>query len=375
MWHDFWQWLGRPTGQATIATVVAVSLAVIVYLVICRRIRSKERLAAATARTYLRLSGLGIALIVSFVVLWTWLGRTPDTGVWHVAPEMHDLLRRILWTIGIIAVALVSVTAVQGALLRSAVEIESRHRIRLATTWFGVGALLIALAVVWLSGVANLGMFLGIFGAGLALSMQETVLCIMGWLLLVFRRPYDIGDRIEIGGAKGDVIGVGVMQTSMLEVGNWVGGDQSTGRMLIIPNSMLFRGPVYNYSKGFPFVWDEIGVIVTFESDWEAARDLMLEEAEIEAEKIENEVKRQIAVMQSRYAIRYQQLTPIVYTSIADNGVKLTLRYLCPVRERRAITHRISQNLLRAILQHPKIDLAYPTTRLFRNTEEGKLRG
>ena len=374
MWRDFRNWLGQPGGQATIVTVVTASLAVIVYLVVRRRIRSNQRLAPTTVRTYLRLSGLGITLIVSFVVLWTWLGRTPDTGVWHVAPEVHDLLRRVLWTIGIIAVALVSVTAVQGALLRSAVEIESRHRIRLATTWFGVGALLIALAVVWLSGVANLGVFLGLFGAGLALSLQETALCIVGWLLLVFRRPYDIGDRIEIGGCKGDVIGVGVLQTSLLEVGNWIEAEQSTGRMLIIPNSMLLRGPLQNYSKGFPFVWDEIPVTVTFESDWEAARDLMLEKAEIEAEKIESLVKGQIAVMQSRYAIRYQQLTPIVYTSIADNGVKLTLRYLCPVRERRAITHRISQNLLRAILGHPKIDLAYPTTRLFRNTEEGKLR-
>ena len=375
MWNAIVDWLWHPSGRAAIVTVAAVVLAAVVYLLLRRRIRAPHRLAAGTVKTYLRLAGLCVVLLLAFVVLWTWLGPSPESGVWHIDPEMHNLLRRILWTLGIAAAAYVSTTAVQQALLRSTMEIESRHRIRLATTWFGVGALLIALAIVWLSGIANLGVFLGIFGAGLALSMQETVLCIVGWLLLVFRRPYDIGDRIEIGNAKGDVIGVGVMQTSMLEVGNWVGGDQSTGRMLIIPNSMLLRGPVYNYSKGFPFVWDEINLVVTFESDWEAARDLMLDKAEVEAEKIESQVKAQIAVMQSRYAIRYQQLTPIVYTSIADNGVKLTLRYLCPVRERRAITHRISQNLLRAILGHPQVELAYPTTRLFRNTEEGKLRG
>jgi len=133
----------------------------------------------------------------------------------------------------------------------------------------------------------------------LALSLQETLVCVAGWLLLVVRRPYDIGDRIEIDHRIGDVIDISVFQTSMLEVGNWVKADQSTGRILIIPNSMVIRHPVYNYTKGFPFVWNELAVTVTFESDWEHAEQLMLEQAEVEAEKLQGEVKRQIAKMRA----------------------------------------------------------------------------
>ena len=135
---------------------------------------------------------------------------------------------------------------------------------------------------------------------------------------------------------------------------------------------MIVRHAIHNYTKGFPFVWDEFAAVVTFESDWEQAEGLMLEQAEGEADKIEAEVKRRIEQMQQRYAIHYEQLRPTVYTSIADNGVRLTLRYLTPVRMRRAITHRISQNVLRSFLEHPRIDFAYPTTRWFRNPDEGK---
>ena len=243
---------------------------------------------------------------------------------------------------------------------------------RLTASWVGISVFIVATAMIWAAGIRDFGIFLGIIGAGLALSLQETLVCIAGWLVFIVRRPYDIGDRIEIDGKIGDVIGVSVFQTTMLEVGNWVKADQSTGRMLIIPNSMLIRHAVYSYAKGFPFVWDEISVVVTFESDWQGAEELMLEKAEVEADKIEPQVKRQIRRMQDRYAIHYEHLTPTVYTRIADNGVDLALRYLCPVRERRAITHRLSRNILQAFAGHPRIDFAYPTTRIFRNNEEGK---
>jgi len=367
MWHDLVNWLSHSTVRATIWTVVAVGLAVITYLLLRRRLRSAQPLSPVAARTRRRLLGLVVLLILLFVLVRIWTSHSLGAG-----GGQQSLLERVLWTIGIAAVTYILISGVQHALLRSGATIESRHRIRLATSWIGFGVFLVALAIIWLAGIRNLGVFLGILGAGLALSLQETLVCLSGWMLLVFRRPFDIGDRIEIDGRVGDVIGISVFQTTMLEVGNWVQAEQSTGRMLIIPNSMLMRHAVYNYTKGFPFVWDEFSLVVTFESDWQAARDLILQQAEVEAEKIQTEVKPQIEIMQRQYAIRYEQLTPIVYTSVADNGVRLTLRYLSPVRARRTFTDRISRNALTALLEHPRIDLAYPTTRLFRNTDEGK---
>jgi small-conductance mechanosensitive channel len=242
----------------------------------------------------------------------------------------------------------------------------------MSTAWLGAAGFLVAVFFIWAGQIKDMGVFLGIVGAGLALSMGETLLCIAGWLLLIVRRPFDIGDRIEVDGRIGDVISYSVFQTTMLEVGNWVDADQSTGRLLIIPNSMIIRHALYNYTKGFPFVWNEFSAVVTFESDWARAKQIMLSNAQREDKKIENEVEARIAEMQARYAIRYSHLDPIVWTSIAEHGVRLTLRYLTPVRQRRAMIHRLSEAILTEFLKDPAIDFAYPTTRFFRNPEEGK---
>ena len=355
-----------PWPQISWSALVALVAAAVVLLL--WRLPLRRRAGTAPRKPPPRFVLVGIAFLLLLVLCEIWglslLGRPGD--------EVNLLLQNIVWTVAAAAILFMLVRAAQHGLIRRATSIEDRHKARVVTAWIGVVLFFIVAALIWASGVKDLGIFLGIIGAGVALSMQETLLCVAGWLLLVARRVYDIGDRVEIDGRIGDVIDISVFQTSMLEVGKWVQGDQSTGRMLIIPNSMVIRGAVYNYSKGFPFVWDEFSTVVTFESDWEAARDLMLEQAEVEAEKIEAEVKRQIEKMQHRYAIRYEHLQPIIYTSIADHGVQLTLRYLTPIRKRRHISHVVCENVLRVFLKHPKIDFAYPTKRIFRNNEEGK---
>jgi small-conductance mechanosensitive channel len=127
-----------------------------------------------------------------------------------------------------------------------------------------------------------------------------------------------------------------------------------------------------NYTKGFPFIWNEQTIVVTFESDWKRAKAIILQQAQEEAEKIETEVRRQIQTMQSEYAIRYRHLTPIVYTQIADQGVALTLRYLCPVRKRRGMAHAVNEGILEDFAREPDIELAYPTTRFYDAQREHK---
>lgn len=365
----FMTWLMEPrTLWATAYSAVALAGAVLVYLILRRRIRRSDDKVGPSRRTG-RLLPVSVVLLLLFVLGRIWTGAVPALEHW----VDNTVLDKAIWTLAVAAGVYLAVVASEQALERRVTDIESRHRIRLAASWIGLVVFLIIATMVWTAGVRDLGLFLGIIGAGVALSLQESLLCVAGWLLFIMQRPFDIGDRIEIDGRIGDVIGVSVFQTSLLEVGNWVAADQSTGRMLIVPNSSLFRHAVYNYTKGFPFVWDELTTVVTFESDWELAEKLMLEKAEIEAERIERQVKQQIRLMQSRYAIHYDRLTPIVYTTIADNGVALTLRYLTPVRERRTLGSRIARNILRTFIEHPEVDFAYTTTRIFRNNEEGKI--
>jgi len=370
MWQQTADVFGNSMVRGAMLSALAFVATAILYLKLRRKLITEETRPedARANRRLLRVCLLFLLLIV-LVTIWATILTEDPAGT---VGKARSLLHKLLWTCGIAAAAYISVGAIQQKLSKDITGIEARHKVRLTASWVGIGLFIIATAMIWATGIRDFGIFLGIIGAGVALSLQETLVCIAGWMVFIVRRPYDIGDRIEIDGRIGDVIGVSVFQTTMLEVGNWIKADQSTGRMLIIPNSMLIRHAVLNYVKGFPFIWDEISVVLTFESDWEEAEKLVLEKAEVEADKIESQIKRQIKRMQDRYAIHYEYLTPTIYTRIADSGVELTLRYLCPVRERRAMTHRLSRNILQAFIRHPSIDFAYPTTRIFRNTEEGK---
>ena len=370
-WSGLAERLPEGAPQAIVASGISLVLAILVYVVLRRQVRGSHAEPEVLKRRG-RLLALVLLIALLLVLLGVWSGFLFGTGEEDPGSRAADLVAHVLWTLGIGTIIYLLVATVRQALVRKESRIEVRHKVRVATAWVGAAVFAFALAFIWVGQVGNLGVFFGIVGAGLALAFQETLLCMAGWMVLVVRRPYDLGDRIEIDGRIGDIIDISVLHTTLLEVGAWVRGDQSTGRMLIIPNGMLFRHPLHNYTKGFPFIWNELTVTVTFESDWEEAERLMLEKAEVEAERTESEVGRRIKDMQFRYAIRYERLTPIVYTTIAPGGVDLTLRYLSPVRERRATTHRISRNILHAFLGHPRIDFAYPTTRIFRNNEEGK---
>ena len=238
-----------------------------------------------------------------------------------------------------------------------------RHRTRRVGVYVLALLGVALLGLIWLKNVGDISMVVGIIGAGVALALQKAVLSFVGWVVIIVRRPFDIGDRIQFGEVGGDVIDIGVFHTSLLEIGNWVASDQSTGRMVLCPNSDLFTGRLYNYTKGFPFIWDELAVTVTFESDWRRAQEILQRHGEAESKRSEG-ARAMIARMADRYPIEYKYLTPTVYVRIGVSGVCLILRYLVPVRQRRAAQDQLSRAVLESFAQEPSITLAYPTQRL-----------
>ena len=220
--------------------------------------------------------------------------------------------------------------------------------------------------------MSHLTTIISVVGAGIALALHDVILSLAGWVSIVVRRPYQTGDRIQMGNTKGDVIDISAFHTVMMEVGNWVDADQSTGRVVICPNNIIFREPVFNYTRGFEFIWNEIVITVTFESNWQKAEQIMFFVAQEKAEEIKSEAAEKIRRMSRNYAIHYKYLTPIVYTSIADSGVKLTLRYLSNVRMRRGTTSDISRKILDAFVTESDIDFAYETYRIYRAGEKVK---
>ena len=216
---------------------------------------------------------------------------------------------------------------------------------------------------IWFKGIQSLGTFLGLFTAGLAIALKDVVTNFAGWLYLLWQQPFKIGDRIQIENHQGDVIDIGAFKFTLLEIGNWVDANQSTGRMIRIPNADVFNQPIANYSKGFNYIWYEIPVLLTFESDWKKAKGLFLEVITDYYAPTEEHLKKALKQAKSEYPINYTYTTPTIYTSALDHGICLTLRYMISTRKIRQSTHDIWEELLDIAAEHPTIEFAYPTER------------
>ncbi len=243
-------------------------------------------------------------------------------------------------------------------------DIKTRHQIRKAAVYSVTLVIMIMIFIIWMQNLSSLTIYLGVLSAGLALALQEVILSIAGWVLILSRRPFELGDRIEMNNVKGDIIDIRMFQTSLLEIGNWVDADQSTGRIVNIPNSMIFKHECYNYSRGFEFIWNEIRILLTFESNWEKGKAIMTEHALKLAEGMEDHIQRKIEAMRNRYMIYYGKLSPIVYVNIKDSGVELTLRYLTEAKKRRSTQDQLCQNVLKDFEKEPDVNFAYPTYRI-----------
>lgn len=231
---------------------------------------------------------------------------------------------------------------------------------------------LVTLAQIWIEAIQNMGTFLGLLTAGLAIALRDLVANMAGWGFIVLRHPFHVGDRIQIGDQRGDVVDLRLFQFTILEIGNWVRADQSTGRIVHIPNARIFSDPLANYTAEFPFVWHELEVLVTFESDWRRAKELVLGVVEEQASGVASMAAEEVKRASRKLLIFYRTLTPTVYTSVEDSGVLLTARFMCHVRQRRGMSQAIWEGILDAFAAEDAVDLAYPTRRLYTNLLEGK---
>ncbi|MEA3408944.1 MAG: mechanosensitive ion channel family protein, partial [Candidatus Eisenbacteria bacterium] len=219
------------------------------------------------------------------------------------------------------------------------------------------GALIIGR--IWFAGFQSFATLAGLITAGIAIALKDLVANIAGWIFILWRRPFVVGDRVQIGEFAGDVIDIRVFQFSLLEVGNWVDADQSTGRVLHVPNGMLMTAPLASYSGGFQFIWNEIPILLTFESDWRKAKEILLKIGSEHAEHLSAKAAERVREASKKFMIFYSTLTPTVYTTVKNSGVLLTIRYLCRPRRRRSTEQAIWEDVLEQFAAVPGIDFAY----------------
>jgi small-conductance mechanosensitive channel len=289
-----------------------------------------------------------------------WIARLQDL----VQFEQEILARSLLTIAGLLVLWLLR----EGALrirLRRVEDVRVRYQWQKSTLYVYYALLVILLGTLWVRDLTNTATYLGLLSAGLAIALRDPVVNIVGWFFLVWRRPFEVGDRIQIGILAGDVIDLRIFQFTLMEIGNWVHADQSTGRVVHVPNGKVFTDNVANYSKGISYIWNEIPVVITFESDWRKGKELLAEIAGEHAAHLSPDAEENLKKVSRKFMLYYGALTPIVYTSVKDHGVQLTVRYLCRPHERRGSAQAIWEAVLDAFAEDPQLEFAYPTTRFY----------
>lgn len=278
--------------------------------------------------------------------------------------EISPLTQGIIESIAVIVLSVFMRAAIVALVRKRSEDPRSIYTWRKGTQYFFTVFALTMIISIWFQGTSDVATFLGLLSAGVAVALKDPLANLVGWLFVLWQRPFSVGDRVEIRGMIGDVVDQRFFTFTMLEVGNWTHGEQSTGRVLHVPNSHVFAHPLFNYTEPFNFIWDEIAVVVTFESDWALTKELLTKIVNEHSSEIIPEAKRQLEDTSKKSLISYSNLSPIVYTSVVDVGVKLAVRYLTPTRRRRGAQNELWEAILTELSGEECISLAYPTQRV-----------
>jgi small-conductance mechanosensitive channel len=203
----------------------------------------------------------------------------------------------------------------------------------------------------------------------LAIALKDPLTNFVGWIFYCSVNHLWLAIGCKLAKTQAMLFDIRIFQFTILEIGNWVDADQSTGRIIHIPNGKVFNLPQANYTSGFDYIWNEIPVRITFESDHLKTKSILQEIANKYSQTIIKDAESKILEASKTYLIYYKNLTPIVYTKVKDYGIQLTIRYLCNPRRRRGSEHEIWEEIIAMFKQHPDIQFAYPTTRFYKTDE------
>ncbi|GAB1371920.1 mechanosensitive ion channel [Candidatus Kapaibacterium sp.] len=242
-------------------------------------------------------------------------------------------------------------------------EARIRYNWRKWTTHVGFLLSAVLIISVWFREFSSVLTFLGLLSAGIAIALREPVVNFFGWMFLLWRKPFSVGDRIKIGDDIGDVIDIRIFQFSVMEVGAWVNSDQYTGRIIDIPNGKIFTHQQYNYTKQFPLIWNELSFRVTFESNTEKVKQFILEALGNEKLNVSNEYIEQLKNVVEDYVVYSPSVEPSVFFKVVENGIQFTFRYLCKFNERRITEQVIWEHIIASVKSEKEVKFAYPTQR------------
>jgi small-conductance mechanosensitive channel len=283
--------------------------------------------------------------------------------------------RKLLLTVVLVVLVLLVSAGVRwlaGPILRGSGHERGRFWARQVTQILAAVVLVVGLISIWFEDPTRFAGALGLVTAGVAVALQRVITSLAAYLIILRGRVFTVGDRITIGGVRGDVVRLGFMQTAVMEMGEppavqdappstWVTARQYTGRIVHVTNDKIFDSPVYNYTREFPYLWEEIRLPIHFDADRPRAEEILLDAARRHAHSFEQDARRALGELQRRFFLPEDvDLEPKVYLRITDNWVELTLRFVTSERGVRAVKDAMSREIL-AALQQANIGIASTT--------------
>jgi small-conductance mechanosensitive channel len=263
--------------------------------------------------------------------------------------------------IGVVVVFVI--TSLLKRVVNSKIEnTDHRYRVRKAVNFIGYLLVVVMLLLIYGDKLGNIGVALGVAGAGVTFALQEVIVSFAGWLNIILSGTPSVGQRVKIGDAKGDIIDIGVMRTTIMEMGDWVSGDLYNGRIITLANSYVFKEKIHNYSAEYPFLWDEVIVPIRTESDYNLAREVF--------SKVVNDICEDYAIksekgwrnMANKYRVEEAKVRPMVTLRFDENWITFTLRYIVDYKSRGTTKDKIYTALLDEIAKHESITIATTTS-------------
>lgn len=190
-----------------------------------------------------------------------------------------------------------------------------------------------------------MGLAVGLLTAGITITLQELILSVAGSFYIFLVRVYKPGDRIEINGIKGDVLDIDSIYTTLMEIGEWVSTDNYSGRIVKLSNAFVFKGPVYNYSQDFPFVWDEFNLPIKYGSDMDLAKAIVTRVAQEQLSGFVSQSVAQWKEVVEKYYIEDAQVEPTLAITLTDNWAQFNLRYIVDYKKRRLTKHKLNEEI------------------------------
>lgn len=281
-------------------------------------------------------------------------------------PTFYSIIKYIV----IVALALLAMQFIRKFLKRNIEDTSARYKSQKGVEIIGY-ILLVMLSFFYFWGsIKDFTFAIGLFTAGIAFTLQELILSIAGSVYIFIVKIYKPGDRIEINGIKGDVIDVDSMYTTMMEIGQWISSDNYSGRIVKLSNAFVFKGPIYNYSQDFPFIWDEFNLPISYESDIALAKTIVIKIASETLSEYTANSKAQWSEIVNKYYIEDAQLDPTLAIKLTDNWIEFNLRYIVNYKKRRITKHSLNDRIRKAFeATNGKVILASSTLELIKIPE------